>query len=115
VSTYRAFQPHVTRFHSVFHARREHVRSGFGIGEVIRIVINVPAPSGSNLVSTWLSGVAAGKSVRARYTASGGAAKRLFTTTCLSPSVSSVILLIASPFLSLVSSLPEGHRAGRGF
>jgi hypothetical protein len=29
----RAFQPHITRFHSVFHARREHTRSGLRIGQ----------------------------------------------------------------------------------
>src|SRR5579863_2201647 len=56
-------------------------------------------------------------SVWARYTASGGAAKRLVTITWVSPSVFSVILLIAfflSFFLSWFSpSQPELRPAGR--
>src|ERR1700710_29805 len=52
-------------------------------------------------------------SVWARYTASGDALKRLVTITCVSPSVFSVILLIAF-FLSCVfPSQPERRRAGR--
>src|SRR5271157_2610789 len=55
-------------------------------------------------------------SVWARYTASGGAAKRLVTTTCVSPSVFSVNLLIV--FLLFFSSVPcwsEPRPAGRNF
>ena len=33
-------------------------------GKVIRMVINVPVPSGAKLVSTWLSGVASGMCIR---------------------------------------------------
>src|ERR1700730_14478743 len=57
-------------------------------------------------------------SVWARYTASGGAVKRLVTINWVSPSVFSVILLIVFffswVFLSLVfPSPPERRRAGR--
>src|SRR5882762_11802267 len=54
-------------------------------------------------------------SVCARYTASGGAANRLVTTTHLSPSVLSVILLIGFSFLSLGSCLQGPRRACRSF
>src|SRR5437588_3978936 len=54
-------------------------------------------------------------SVCARYTASGGAAKRLVTTTCVSPSVFSVILLIAFPLFCASPSWPEPRPAGRSF
>src|SRR5260370_15268510 len=50
--------------------------------------------------------------VWARYTASGGAAKRLVTITWVSPSVFSVILLIAFS-LSCVFPWPELRPAGR--
>src|ERR1700722_18311591 len=53
-------------------------------------------------------------SVWARYTASGGAAKRLVTIMCVSPSVFSVILLIVF-LLSCFCSFPrrEPRPAGR--
>src|SRR5580698_2554413 len=51
--------------------------------------------------------------VCARYTASGGAVKRLVTTTHLSPSVLRVSLLIVSSFLWAVSYPPAGRQAGR--
>src|SRR5882724_10640676 len=60
-------------------------------------------------------------SMWARYTASGGAAKRLVTTRCVSPSVFSVSLLIVSllfclvPFFRLVPWWPEPRPAGRSF
>src|SRR5580704_16762917 len=54
-------------------------------------------------------------SVCARYTASGGAAKRLVTIMCVSPSVLSVILLIAFLLSCVVLSWPELRRAGRSF
>jgi hypothetical protein len=38
-------------------------------GSVMRIVISVPpAPSGANVVSTWLSGVVSGKCIRSTCT-----------------------------------------------
>src|SRR5271154_140392 len=52
-------------------------------------------------------------SVCARYTASGGAAKRLVTITCLSPSVVNVILLIAFFLSSVCRYRPELHPACR--
>src|SRR6201987_5345904 len=57
-------------------------------------------------------------SVWARYTASGGAVKRLVTITWVSPAVFSVILLIAFPLSCLFPSPPElrpaGHSLFRG-
>src|SRR5215475_5583219 len=54
-------------------------------------------------------------SVWARYTASGGAAKRLVTITWVSPSVFSVSLLIEFLPSYVVSWRPELHPAGRSF
>src|ERR1700724_3457914 len=54
-------------------------------------------------------------SVCARYTASGGAAKRLVTIMCVSPSVLSVILVIAFLLSCVGLSWPELRRAGRSF
>src|SRR5580704_13598879 len=53
-------------------------------------------------------------SVCARYTASGGAAKRRVTTTCVSPSVFSVILLIVFLLFSFPSR-PTLRPTGRNF
>src|SRR6266850_2425887 len=66
--------------------------------------IGIVHPSGPS-IHFWISF----GSVCARYTASGGAANRLVTTTYLSPSVLSVILAIVFSLLSLVSS-PQGRR-----
>src|SRR5277367_6430437 len=52
-------------------------------------------------------------SVWARYTASGGAVKRLVTITWVSPSVFSVILLIAFLLSCVFPSPPEFRPAGR--
>src|SRR5271156_2922233 len=52
-------------------------------------------------------------SVWARYTASGGAAKRRVTITWVSPSVFSVILFIASLLSCVFPSPPEPGPAGR--
>src|ERR1700730_6208949 len=52
-------------------------------------------------------------SVYDRYTDSGGAAKRLVTTTCLSPSVLRVSLLIVFSFLLAVSYQPAPRLGGR--
>src|SRR3974390_1643824 len=52
-------------------------------------------------------------SVWARYTASGGAVKRLVTITWVSPSVFSVILLIAFFLSCLLPFPPELRPAGR--
>src|SRR4029077_8917949 len=55
-------------------------------------------------------------SVCARYTAPGGAAKRLVTMMCVSPSVLRVILLIGFLLFScVVLSGPDLRRAGRSF
>src|SRR5258708_7706983 len=54
-------------------------------------------------------------SVWARYTISGGATKRLVTTTCVSPSVFSVNLLIVFLFFSVVPWWPEPRLACRSF
>src|SRR5580700_5188129 len=54
-------------------------------------------------------------SVWARYTASGGAAKRLVTTTYVSPSVVSVNLFIVFLLVPVVPCGPEPRRAGRSF
>src|ERR1700740_2403545 len=54
-------------------------------------------------------------SVWARYTASGDAAKRLVTTTWVSPSVLRVILLIAFLLFSLAPWRPELDPTGRSF
>src|SRR5947209_4066706 len=54
-------------------------------------------------------------SVCARYTASGGAAKCLVTTTCVSPSVFSLSLLIVLLLFSVVPSWPEPGPAGCSF
>src|SRR5580658_2471108 len=54
-------------------------------------------------------------SVWARYTASGGAAKRLVTIKWVSPSVVSVSLLIIFFLSSLFRSRPELRPAGRSF
>src|ERR1700746_1862835 len=54
-------------------------------------------------------------SVWARYTASGGAAKRLVTTMCVSPSVFNVTLLIFFLLFSVFPCWPELRRAGRSF
>src|SRR5580700_9976479 len=52
-------------------------------------------------------------SVWARYTASGGAAKRLVTIRCLSPSVLNVILLITFLLISVFRFRPGLHPACR--
>src|SRR5437870_10828821 len=54
-------------------------------------------------------------SVWAWYTTSGGAAKRLVTTTWVSPSVFSVNLLIVFLLFSVVPCWPEPRLAGRSF
>src|SRR5438270_129310 len=54
-------------------------------------------------------------SVCARYTAYGGATKRLVTITCVSASVLRVILLIAFLLSCVVRWWPELRRAGRSF
>src|SRR5712672_805049 len=54
-------------------------------------------------------------SVWARYTASGGAAKRLVTTTWVSPSVCSVILLIVFLLFSVFPRWREPRPAGHSF
>src|SRR6266436_777428 len=54
-------------------------------------------------------------SVWARYTASGGAAKRLVTTTWVSPSVCSVILLIVFLLFSVFPCWREPRPAGHSF
>src|ERR1700726_1409314 len=54
-------------------------------------------------------------SVCARYTASGGAAKRLVTTTCVSPSVLRVILLIVFLLFCLIPWRLELDPTGRSF
>lgn len=59
-----SFESHITRFHSVFHSCREHGGTRLSIRQRHAIVINVPLPSASNLVSTWLSGVGSGRNIR---------------------------------------------------
>src|SRR5208337_882476 len=54
-------------------------------------------------------------SVWARYTASGGAAKRLVTITWVSPSVFNVILLIAFLLFCVFPCRPELRPAGSSF